>query len=124
MKKRRQFRRGLSLFCLLALLAAPAVPAAAAEQPDRWAQAEVAQAVEPGLVPADLQNGYGKDITRAEFCRLAVLCLEETSRPAGTSVLTIPAPPRCLPPPGLASSAATARALFCRTTVLPGRRPP
>lgn len=83
MKKRRQFRRGLSLFCLLALLAAPAVPAAAAEQPDRWAQAEVAQAVEPGLVPADLQNGYGKDITRAEFCRLAVLCLEEAARVNG-----------------------------------------
>lgn len=62
MKKRRQFRRWLSLFCLLALLAAPAVPAAAAEQPDRWAQAEVAQAVELGLVPADLakrlRQGY------------------------------------------------------------------
>ena len=83
MKKRRQFRRWLSLFCLLALLAAPAVPAAAAEQPDRWAQAEVAQAVELGLVPADLQNGYGKDITRAEFCRLAVLCLEEAARVNG-----------------------------------------
>ena len=40
-------------------------------------------AIDLGLVPEDLQNRYDAEITRAEFCRLAVICLNEAARVNG-----------------------------------------
>lgn len=72
------------LALVLLLGAVPLSPAAgAAGTPDAWAAEEVALAVELGLVPDDLQSRYTDDITRAEFCRLAVICLGEAARVNG-----------------------------------------
>ena len=71
-------RRGAVFLCILALIAGISAPTASAVTiavPDSWAKEEVAAAVRLGLVPEDMQNNYGADITRAEFCRLAVICL-------------------------------------------------
>ena len=72
--------RALSLLCALALLAGLlTAPASAADAPDAWAAGEVERAVSLGLVPRDLQCNYTDNITRAEFCRLAVICLDEAA---------------------------------------------
>ena len=79
MRNRLQFR-ALSLLCTLALLTGLlTAPASAADTPDAWAAGEVERAISLGLVPDDLQSGYTADITRAEFCRLAVICLDEAA---------------------------------------------
>ena len=79
MRNRLQFR-ALSLLCTLALLTGLlTAPASAADTPDAWAAGEVERAISLGLVPDDLQSGYTADITRAEFCRLAVICLNEAA---------------------------------------------
>lgn len=52
----------------------PGLPEAA--EMDDWAYDEVVAAIEAGLVPADLQNLYHSDITRMEFCRVAVRAVE------------------------------------------------
>lgn len=71
-------RRKISLFLILALvlssLTAPVVRAA--DEPGAWAKTEVGKAVSAGLIPADMQSGYQKCCTRADFCRLAVKLLE------------------------------------------------
>lgn len=80
------------LALVLLLGAVPLSPAAgAAEAPDAWAAEEVALAVELGLVPDDLQSRYTDDITRAEFCRLAVICLGEAARVNGWTFDPAPA---------------------------------
>lgn len=38
-----------------------------------WAQEEVAEAIHLGIVPEDMQNDYKKNITRAEFAKIAVM---------------------------------------------------
>lgn len=38
--------------------------------PSTWARAEIMAAIRAGLVPAELQRGYRKGITREEFCKL------------------------------------------------------
>ena len=48
----------------------------AAEQPSDWAQNEVMQAQQLGLVPPALQQRYQESITRLEFCHLAIRFLE------------------------------------------------
>ena len=71
-------RRGAVFLCILALIAGISAPTASAVTiavPDSWAAEEVEAAVRLGLVPEDMQKNYGADITRAEFCRLAVICL-------------------------------------------------
>lgn len=73
-------KRIFSLICLLALtLGLTSLPAAAADRPADWAANEVAAAVDLGLVPEELQNRYAEEITRAEFCRLAVICLRDAA---------------------------------------------
>lgn len=52
--------------------AAPQSTPAPADAPDTWAKPEVDQAVSLKLVPADLQNKYTENITRADFCKLVV----------------------------------------------------
>lgn len=77
-------KRILSLFCCLILLGGMMVlPAQAADAPAAWAAEEVEAAIALGLVPQDLQNQYEAEITRAEFCRLAVACLNEADRVNG-----------------------------------------
>ncbi len=46
------------------------------EQPEAWAQSEVERAVAAGLVPEDMRKDYREDITRADFCRLAINLIE------------------------------------------------
>lgn len=41
-----------------------------------WAQAGIQSAYTKGFIPTDIQGSYGKAITRAEFCRMAVQWLE------------------------------------------------
>ncbi len=87
-------RRGAVFLCILALIAGISAPTASAVTiavPDSWAAEEVEAAVRLGLVPEDMQNNYGADITRAEFCRLAVICLKEAARVNGWELTPDPA---------------------------------
>lgn len=47
-----------------------------ASEPSDWAADDVASAIEAGLVPTSLQDKYDAEITRAEFCALAVAMYE------------------------------------------------
>lgn len=83
MRNRFKFR-ALSLLCTLALLTGLlTAPASAADTPDAWAAGEVERAISLGLVPDDLQSDYTADITRAEFCRLAVAFLAKAAADNG-----------------------------------------
>lgn len=42
-----------------------------------WAKTDIKTAISKGFVPSDLQNNYQKNITRAEFCRIAIKYLEK-----------------------------------------------
>ena len=61
-----------ALLLLIAVLCAASSVLAAADTPSAWAKDSVAKAVAVGLVPAELQNNYTADMTRAEFVRLDV----------------------------------------------------
>lgn len=87
---RKHFRLLPAVLALALTAGLLALPAAAAGVPDAWAQEEVELAIGHGLVPEDLQRDYGADITRAEFCRLAVLCLEEADRVNGWNLTPAP----------------------------------
>ena len=50
------------------------------DAPSPWAQTEVEQAVNAGLVPQDMQRGYTENCTRADFCRLAVQVVESHTK--------------------------------------------
>lgn len=41
-----------------------------------WAKTDIKSAITKGFVPTELQNNYKNNITRAEFCRLAINYLE------------------------------------------------
>ena len=47
------------------------------EQPSAWAIPDVVAALEAGLVPYSLLSGYTDQITRAEYCALAVMLFEQ-----------------------------------------------
>lgn len=47
-----------------------------ANTPDDWAAEGIHQAIQAGLIPGDLQNGYRDAITRQAFCRLAIHFIE------------------------------------------------
>lgn len=73
------FKNRKGLLCITIVLAIlfchkSAISGASAITP--WAEKEVIEAIELGLVPADMQKDYTKNITRAEFCRLMVVLLE------------------------------------------------
>ncbi|MBR1660127.1 MAG: WG repeat-containing protein [Oscillospiraceae bacterium] len=61
-------------------------PAPSPEELDAWAYEEVSAAVEAGLVPVDLQCLYRQDISRGEFCALA---MELLCRAAGEELETL-----------------------------------
>lgn len=46
------------------------------EKPDAWAQPEVDSAIAAGLVPENMRKNYQDNITRADFCRLAINLIE------------------------------------------------
>ncbi len=50
-----------------------------AEQPSSWAAPEVAEAISDELIPASFQKNYTDDITRRDFCELAVKLIEAKS---------------------------------------------
>lgn len=50
------------------------------DSPSSWAIAEVREAEYRKLVPLDMQNDYMKIMTRSEFCTLAIICIEETTK--------------------------------------------
>jgi tetratricopeptide (TPR) repeat protein len=41
-----------------------------------WARTDIKSAITKGFVPAELQNKYNSNITRAEYCRLAIKYIE------------------------------------------------
>lgn len=45
-----------------------------------WAEKEITRAIDEGLVPAILQNNYRDDITRGEFCSIAVSLYESMTK--------------------------------------------
>ena len=56
------------LICMVMMFAATSAIAA----PSEWAAAEVDKAIQTGLVTAILQKEYQKEVTREEFCSLAI----------------------------------------------------
>lgn len=46
------------------------------QKPSAWAEKEITRAIDERLVPAILQNNYRDDITRGEFCSIAVKLYE------------------------------------------------
>ena len=71
-------KRGISLALalLLALSLVPMASAAPIDSADEWARSGIADAVGKGFVPDDIQDNYRNNITRQEFCRLAVGWME------------------------------------------------
>lgn len=49
----------------------------AEDTPSSWAQSEISRSLKLGIIPASLQGGYRKNITRGEFCALAVAMYEK-----------------------------------------------
>ena len=69
-----------SLLCItivLAMLFCYIPTAFGASTISSWAEKEVSEAIDLGLIPSDMQADYTKNITRAEFCRLTVVLLEK-----------------------------------------------
>lgn len=46
------------------------------ETASAWAKGDISKAIAKGIVPDDLQSNYTKNITRGEFCRMAVRLIE------------------------------------------------
>ncbi len=65
------FKRFLSLLLLFALMSTGVVFAENDISP--WAEKEVAEAIQFGFVPEEMQTGYQENITRAEFAKISVL---------------------------------------------------
>ena len=77
------FSKGLTkrIIVLLIVASVMLVPCttAFATTPTAWAQADVAKADSLGLVPISLASAYQSNITRAEFCALAVRLYEKVN---------------------------------------------
>lgn len=50
------------------------------QKPSAWAEKEITRAIDERLVPAILQNNYRDDITRGEFCSIAVNFYESMTK--------------------------------------------
>lgn len=50
------------------------------QKPSAWAEKEITRAIDEGIVPAILQNNYMDDITRGEFCSIAVNLYESMTK--------------------------------------------
>lgn len=49
-------------------------------KPSAWAEKEITRAIDEGIVPPILQNNYRDDITRGEFCSIAVNLYESMTK--------------------------------------------
>ena len=58
------------------------------ETASEWAREGIASALQKGFVPSDLQGDYMKNITRAEYCRMAVMWVEYDTGRTIEEVLT------------------------------------
>jgi hypothetical protein len=66
-------RRTLTLLIALTIIVTSAAPVCAAESiPSIWAQKEVNEAIQLGIVPERLQSDYQTPITREEYAELVV----------------------------------------------------
>lgn len=78
-----RYFRGILLVCLCVLIQQPYITVFAEypieDAPSAWAESEVLWAIENGLVPQALQQGYTSNITREQFCDLATLLLKKTA---------------------------------------------
>ena len=69
----------LAFVIILTIASSAALPAnAASSAPSDWAKDFVAKALSLGLVPSYLNSSYQKNITRVEFCALAVTLYEKS----------------------------------------------
>lgn len=66
----------LFLFTVLSLFLQLSVMNVCADEPSKWAKAEINEAIESGLVPKELQNSYTNNITREEFCKLCTAVMK------------------------------------------------
>ena len=73
MRKRLMF---VIMALALAFTGAPAAMAAPLDTADGWARERIAEAIEKGFVPTEIQNDYTNVITRLEFCTMAVKWME------------------------------------------------
>ncbi len=80
-------KKVISLAIVLILILSFASTAALAA-PSPWAEIEVNKAIDLGIVPTQLQTVYQENITRAEFCSLAVALYENKMDTVITDMLT------------------------------------
>ena len=66
----------------------PPVPLAPIDSASDWAKESIKKAVAAGFVPADLQDNYRRNITRGEYCRMAVTYIETRTKKAIGAYLT------------------------------------
>ena len=77
-----KIKRVLALLLAFVLTVTATLPASAASTNiSAWAQADITEAAQAGIVPGDLPTDYTQPITRAQFCNIAVK-LYETVRGA------------------------------------------
>ncbi|SHI14896.1 S-layer homology domain-containing protein [Sporobacter termitidis DSM 10068] len=70
----------LSLFVLFSVAAPASAATLPASTPSEWAQSDVSAAISKGFVPNELQDLYREDITRGEFCKMAVELIAATQK--------------------------------------------
>ena len=61
------------IFCFLLILSFILSICVYADNPSKWATEEVGEAIERGYVPLEIQENYTSPITRAEFCKMAIM---------------------------------------------------
>lgn len=64
------------------------VPSVPSDAPNAWAAEEVTKAINNNLVPSSLQNKYKENITRKEFCDLAISLVQSISGKSIDEVLS------------------------------------
>lgn len=70
-------KRLLALFCIITLLVTLCTTSVFASTPSAWAAEEIANAQNAGLVTESVSAAYQANITREQFCELAVLLYEK-----------------------------------------------
>jgi hypothetical protein len=69
-------RKIIAFLLIFAIFVQPAVAAPDLSSASDWAREDIMSAIEKDLVPEELQGNYTANITRAEFCALAVALYE------------------------------------------------
>jgi len=76
------------MLCLIVTFTPPVFAAPNLGSASTWAREGIAAAVARGFVPADIQGNYTNVITRAEFCRMAVMWVEYATGKSIDAVLS------------------------------------